>query len=70
MTSETGLRRDLTAVLNRHSAENGSDTPDYILAQFLHGCLAAFDEAVLARQAHGGERARRRAARRVEADMP
>jgi hypothetical protein len=40
------FRRDIEAVINRNSAENGSDTPDYILARFLLASLAAFDVAV------------------------
>jgi hypothetical protein len=43
------LRRDLTETLNRHSAENGSNTPDFLLAKFLLDCLNAFDEAVIGR---------------------
>lgn len=41
---------ELRALINRHSAENGSDTPDYILAEFLVGCLAAFDRTVRDRE--------------------
>ena len=44
------LTDELQDALNRHSAENGSDTPDFILAQFLVGCLAAWDEAVRERE--------------------
>ncbi len=40
------LDEELTVLLNRHSAENSSNTPDFILAQFLRYCLAAFDGAV------------------------
>lgn len=40
------LRRDLAAVLNRFSRDNGSNTPDFILAQYLANCLDAFDIAV------------------------
>lgn len=40
------FRHDLERVINAHSKENGSDTPDYVLAEFLIGCLAAFDQAV------------------------
>lgn len=40
------LRADITAAINRASAENGSDTPDYILARFLEASLVAFDVAV------------------------
>lgn len=40
------LHEELTRVINRFSAENGSDTPDFILSAYLLGCLAAFDAAV------------------------
>lgn len=43
------LHEDLAAVLNRHGAEAGSDTPDFILAEFLDRCLRAYDAAVTAR---------------------
>ena len=38
--------RDLRALLNVTQRENGSDTPDYILARYLSDCLKAFDRAV------------------------
>jgi len=44
------LREELQSTINRHSAEHGSNTPDFILAQYLTSCLAAFDEAVNARE--------------------
>lgn len=44
------LRDDIRAVLNRHSAENGSNTPDYILAEYLTACLIAFDTATRHRE--------------------
>lgn len=44
------FRGELESAINRASKENGSDTPDFILATFLDGCLAAFDEAVTARE--------------------
>ncbi len=40
------LEEDLADVLNRHSQENVSNTPDFILAQYLLGCLAAWNKAV------------------------
>lgn len=43
--------RDLAEVINRHSVENVSDTPDIVLAAFLVECLDAFDAAVNARTA-------------------
>ena len=38
--------KGLASAINRVSAENGSDTPDFILAEFLADCQAAFDKAV------------------------
>lgn len=37
---------ELRATINKHSEENESDTPDYILARYLLGCLAEFNAAV------------------------
>jgi hypothetical protein len=57
-----GLRGELAGVLNRQSAENGSDTPDYVLAEFLMACLAAWDAGTLARDKfHGNTREQREA---------
>ena len=47
------LRSEIRTVLNRHSAENGSNTPDFILADYLLDCLRAFDHASQARAAWG-----------------
>lgn len=44
------FEQELEAVINRHSQENGSNTPDFILAQFLIGCLAAWNAAVTRRE--------------------
>jgi hypothetical protein len=41
-----GLRHEIEQAVNRVSAENGSNTPDFILAEYLVSCLAAFDRAV------------------------
>ena len=45
-----GLHAELTALLNRHSLESGSNTPDFILASYLMDCMAAFDKSVTARE--------------------
>lgn len=42
---ESMLYESIVKLLNRHSAENESNTPDWILAQFLLGCLRAFNQA-------------------------
>jgi len=33
---------ELRELLNKHSIENDSDTPDYVLAAYLERCLDAF----------------------------
>jgi hypothetical protein len=51
-----GLHSEIALLLNKHSAENGSNTPDFILAKYLADCLAAYDRAVTAREKwHGRE---------------
>jgi len=44
------LEHALASALNRDSAENASNTPDWILAQFLLGCLAAWNQGVQQRE--------------------
>jgi hypothetical protein len=44
------FRAELEGLINRHSMENGSSTPDFILAKYLAKCLTTFDETVLARE--------------------
>lgn len=44
------FRKELGALINKYSLENGSDTPDRILAGFLIECLRAFDIAVTSRE--------------------
>lgn len=44
------LREAIRHAINRVSAENGSNTPDFLLAEYLTDCLAAFDKAVVARE--------------------
>ena len=44
------FRKEIEAIINRHSKENGSNTPDFILAQFLEECLMLFDKTVRQRE--------------------
>lgn len=39
------LKEEIQAAINRASRENESDTPDYILAEYLMDCLAAYEKA-------------------------
>lgn len=44
------FRQKLQNLINSISLENGSDTPDFILAEYLNDCLQSFDRAVNARE--------------------
>lgn len=44
-TVQQEFQRKLTDLINAHSAENDSNTPDHILAEYMMGCLAAFNRA-------------------------
>lgn len=44
------FREKIERAINQHSMENGSNTPDFILAKYLADCLAAFDKATNARE--------------------
>jgi hypothetical protein len=44
------FRSELQTLINRHSKENGSNTPDFILADYLVGCLNLFDVIVQSRE--------------------
>ena len=37
----TEFEKELAVLINRHSKENDTNTPDFILAKFIQGCLAA-----------------------------
>lgn len=45
-TIPDGLEGEISHVLNKHSAENGSNTPDFLLAEYLMACLLAFNQAI------------------------
>jgi len=48
--SKSDLRNKIENAVNSVSAEQGSNTPDFILAQYLVDCLDAFDRAANARE--------------------
>jgi hypothetical protein len=53
MATTAALEREIREAINRCSAENGSDTPDFILARYLLDCLDAYDRAVRDREVWG-----------------
>lgn len=40
------FQEELEDLINRHSLENDSSTPDFVLAQYLNDCLAAYNAAL------------------------
>jgi len=40
----------IAEVINRFSKENGSNTPDFILAEYMSNCLDAFNKTSRARE--------------------
>lgn len=50
MAEKPEFRKDLESLINRHSMENGSNTPDFMLADYLTACLVNFDRIVSARE--------------------
>lgn len=49
-TRGEAFRKDLAALLNKYSLENASDTPDFLLADYLIECLRGLDTAIRARE--------------------
>lgn len=43
------LAEELASLLNRFSQENGSDTPDFLLSEYLLGCLAVWNTITVKR---------------------
>jgi hypothetical protein len=49
------FKRILKQCINQCCMKNGSDTPDYVLTEYLIACLEAFDNAVKKRDVHMGK---------------
>lgn len=48
-TQQETFQQELSSLINRHSLENGSNTPDFVLANFLQDTLKVYEKAVKAR---------------------
>ena len=46
------FRKELEELINSNSVENASNTPDFILAEYLTDCLISFGKATNARDKH------------------
>lgn len=49
--AQESFKTQLTRLINHHSLEGGSDTPDFLLADYLVQCLAVFDVTITHREA-------------------
>jgi hypothetical protein len=52
----TTFELELRRLINSQSMENSSNTPDFILAEYLNACLAAYNVATRARERWYGRR--------------
>ena len=48
------FKKELETLINKHSLENGSNTPDYLLAEYLEMCLESFNKTLQRREAWYG----------------
>lgn len=55
--SKLTFRKDLETLINSHSVENGSNTPDFMLADYLMNCLEVWEETVNKREKWYGRKA-------------
>jgi hypothetical protein len=55
--NESTFASELESLINRHSMENASDTPDFILAHYLLACLLAWNTCVQQRESWHGRNA-------------
>lgn len=44
------LKKEIASVINRHSLENGSNTPDFMLADYMLGCLTVYENTLRSRE--------------------
>jgi hypothetical protein len=53
----SGFEKELESLINRYSMESGSNTPDYILVEYMANCLNSFHQATRLRDNwYGGKR--------------
>lgn len=50
--NRNSLRKEIEQSINKHNGENRSNTPDFILAEYLMDCLETFDRFVNKREAY------------------
>lgn len=53
---EAQFKCELAHLINKYNMENGSDTPDFILAEYLFGCIKGFSYITRCRDNWYGDR--------------
>lgn len=53
-SKKLSFKEELEQLINKHSLENESDTPDYVLAEYIQDCLNSFNKAVNRREMYYG----------------
>ena len=43
------FQKELTSLINRYSRENKSNTPDFLLAEYMNECLLIFERIIVKR---------------------
>jgi len=56
MVSITNFEKELQLLINRHSLENASDTPDFVLARYLRVCLENWSTCIKDRDSWYGSK--------------
>ena len=56
--TEKMFETELIELINKHSKENASNTPDFILAMYMKGCLKIFNTAIQQRETWYGRDSR------------
>jgi hypothetical protein len=56
VTNIKEFKKELKSLINKYSLENRSNTPDYLIADYLFHCLLAFETATNRRDERYGDR--------------
>jgi hypothetical protein len=71
MTNIEEFKKELTSLINKYSIENRSNTPDYLIADYLFHCLLAFETATNRRvRWYGDKKYTRQQDIELDWDMP
>lgn len=54
-TNEIGFQKELEELIKKHSMEVDSNTPDYILAEYLTNCLINYNNIIQSKNEYNNE---------------